>query len=78
MDKLISQYAKRAWGLPVATPSRLVLEHKDKNGMGIGSLMVDYVQLNAAYLVKALNDHGPLGCTTRSLLKQQHAALGGL
>ena len=46
--------------------------------MGIGSLTVDHVQLNATYLVKALNDHGPLGCTSRSLLKQQHAALGGL
>ena len=46
--------------------------------------MVDYVQSNAACLVKALNDHtylayrAPLGCTTCSLLKQQHTARGGL
>ena len=46
--------------------------------MGVTSLMVDYLQLTAAYLVRALNDKGPLGWTTRGMLQQQHTQLGGL
>ena len=76
-DTAIVKIAKKAYGLPAATPSNLVLREKDDNGMGISSLMVDYVQLNAAYLTRALNDEGPLGWTTRAMMRQQHTLAAG-
>ena len=46
--------------------------------MGLGSLMLDYVQLNGAYLTRALNDDGPLGWSTKALLKLQHERAAGM
>ena len=78
LDGLISRIAKRSMQLPLGTPTALVLEHRNRAGMGVTSLMVDYIQSNTSYLVKALNDEGPLGMITRSLIQLQHQHLGGL
>ena len=47
-------------------------------GLGLGSLLIDYAQLNGAYLTRALNDDGPLGWSTRALLKIQHERMAGM
>ena len=78
LDKLLIRLIKSAWGLPMSTPSQVVLEKLSKCGMGVQSLMVDYVQLVCSYLTRALNDPGPLGMTTRALLREQYKRLGGL
>ena len=41
-------------------------------------MLVDYVQLGTAYLVRALNDEGKLGAVTRAMLKAQAARLSRL
>ncbi len=40
--------------------------------------MVDYLQNVTAYLTRALNDQGPLGTLTRSMMKMQIEYLGGM
>ncbi len=44
--------------------------------MGIFSLMMEYTQITAATLTRALNDQEKLGCITRTLLPIQSALLG--
>ena len=56
----------------------LVLEQQVASGTGAQSLLVDYVQLGTAYLVRALNDEGKLGVVTKAILKAQAARLGRL
>ena len=54
-----------------------VLEQQAASSTGVQSLLVDYVQLGTAYLVRALNDEGRLGAVTKAILKAQaHAASG--
>ena len=78
LDGIISRTAKRALRLPMSTPTGLVLEQQAASGTGAQSLLVDYVQLGVAYLVRALNDEGKLGVVTKAMLKTQAARLGRL
>ena len=78
LDSIIFRTAKRALRLPMSTPTGLVLEQQIASGTGAQSLLVDYVQLGTAYLVRALNDEGKLGVFTKAILKAQAARLGRL
>ena len=53
----------------MSTPTELVLEQQAASGTAAQSLLVDYVQLGTAYLVRALNDEGKLGAVTKAILK---------
>lgn len=55
----------------MSTPTGLVLEQQSACGAGAQSLLVDYVQLGTAYLVRALKDDGKLGAVTKAMLKAQ-------
>ena len=78
LDAKMVKIAKKAYGLNGAAPNNLILEEKEKMGLGLTSLMVDYAQLNGAYLTRALNDDGPLGWSTKALLKFQHNIMMGM
>ena len=65
LDGIISRTAKRALRLP-STPTALVLEQQVVSGTRAQSLLVDYMQLGTAYLVRALNDEGKLGAVSKS------------
>ena len=78
LDSIISRTAKKALRLPTSTPTGLILEQQAASGTGAQSLLVDYVQLDTAYLVRAFNDEGKLGAVTKAILKAQAARLGRL
>lgn len=46
--------------LPLSTPTAMVLQERTKAGVGVTSLMIDYVHFTAAHLAYAPNDPGPL------------------
>ena len=71
LDSILARIAKKALGLPMSTPTALILKDRSKAGVGLMSLMVDNVQINSAYLTKALNDAGPLGRSTVALLQAE-------
>ena len=71
LDSIVARTAKRALRLPLSTPTGLVLQEKEACGAGIESLLVDFVQLGTAYLVRALNDQGKLGTVTKAILNAQ-------
>ena len=71
LDSLVACCAKRAMHLPGWAPNAMVHEDRDKAGMGITSMLTDYVQGSAAILTRALNDQGKLGAVTRALLPRQ-------
>ena len=75
LDSIISRTAKKALRLPMSTPIGPVLEQRAASGTKAQSLLVDYVQLGTAYLVRALNDEGKLGAVTTAILKAQVARL---
>ena len=78
LDSVIARIAKKSLRLPISTPNAMVFTETNHAGMGVQSLLVDYIQLNTAYLVRALNDEGPLGIISRALLQMQHQHLGGI
>lgn len=77
LDKTMALVTRRCLGLPASLPTAAVLSDAGDGGLGVGSFMADYVQLNCAGLTKALNDTGRLGRVTRALLRTQLARTGG-
>ena len=78
LDSILIRIAKKALGLPLSTPSAMILKDRNKGGVGLTSLMVDYIQANTAYLSKALNDKGLLGQSTKALLEAEKACIGNI
>jgi len=78
LDCILAKIVKRALHLPLYTPNAMVLQETDKMGLGVTSLMMDYVQSVTVYLTRALNDKGPLGTLTRSMMMLQTTYLGGM
>ncbi|MGL4649487.1 MAG: hypothetical protein ACRC1H_08755, partial [Caldilineaceae bacterium] len=76
LDRLLVRCVKRAYRLPGYTPNAMIQRAQSMGGMGFTSLRVSYTQLNLFYLVKALNDRGPLGQATRSMMQHQLAMAG--
>ena len=54
----------------------MILEDRDKAGVGLTSLSVDYVQLIARNLLLALNDKGAMGFINGSLMRLQDSIIG--
>ena len=71
LDGILARIAKKALGLPLSTPTALTLKDRSKAGVGLMSLMVDNVQVNAAHQIKALDDAGPLGRSTVAPLQAE-------
>ena len=76
IQSLNSILIRIAKNVPLSTPSAMILKVRNKGGVGLTSLMVDYVQANTAYLSKALNDKGPLGQSTKALLEAEKTCIG--
>ena len=77
LDAAVCRVSRSAWRVPQRTQTALVLRGREDAGVGQQSMMVDYVQILASSLTQALNDKGPLGESTRALLKWQQRAMGG-
>ena len=77
LDAILGRLVGMAFGLPRSTPTALVCRLHEDGGMGLQSLLVDYVQITASSLTQALNDDGPLGQSTRDLLLLQLQQFGG-
>ena len=77
LDKLLARCGKAAYCMPRSTPTSFLLEERQAAGMGVQSLMVDYVQQIAANLTMCLADEGPLGSSCRDLLEAQHTHASG-
>ena len=77
LDAAVCRVTRTAWRVPQRTQTAMVLRGREDAGMGQQSMMVDYVQILASSLTQALNDKGPLGESTRALLKWQQRAMGG-
>ena len=71
----MARCGKAAYCLP-NSPTARILDQRAAAGMGVQSLMVDYVQQVTAGLTRALTDDGTLGAATRDLLAAQHAWAG--
>ena len=78
LDRLICSIVRRCCRLPRSFPTASIHLPQASGGMGISSLMVDYAQVTAATLTRALNDTGRLGTITRALISLQHAQMGNL
>ena len=77
LDNKMAAVAKKAIGISRCMPNGMVLDSRDRVGMGVTSLFVDYGQLVSAHLTKSLNDEGPLGRSTRALHAWQHMTCKG-
>ena len=77
LDSILAGEIKKAFSLPSSTPNGLVCREQQDGGMGLQSLLVDYVQITASTLTHALNDKGPLGQSTRSLMLRQLQSSAG-
>jgi hypothetical protein len=75
LDSVLARTAKRCFGLQASAPTAAILLPHTHMGLGLGSLMTDYVQRCADMLVRSLNDDGRLGAVTGALMSiQQHLA----
>ena len=77
LDNKMAAIAKQVQRLPRGFPNGMVLESKERAGMGVGSLFVNYGQLSAAHLTRCFNDEGPLGQSTEALYVWQHQQCHG-
>ena len=76
MDQAIAAMTRKCCRLPKGFPGAGIHRPITEGGMGISSLMMEYTQITAATLTRALNDQEKLGCITRALLPIQSALLG--
>ncbi|GAB4816309.1 hypothetical protein N2152v2_003355, partial [Parachlorella kessleri] len=58
LDSLVASCAKRAMHLPSWVPNAMIHEDRDKAGVGVTSMLTDYVQGSAAALTRVLQQHG--------------------
>jgi hypothetical protein len=78
LDSVMVGVYKRAYRQRRSTPTAAVHEDPSRFGMGCTSLLVGYAHESTKQLTEAYNDGGAYGIITRSLLRQQARALGGL
>ena len=76
LDYKLIAIVKKALRLS-SMPNGSLLQSRDKAGMGVTSLLIDYGQLFAAHLTRSFNDEGPLGRSTRALYVWQHQSCHG-
>ncbi len=76
LDGLLRRLAKGAFGLPVSFPSAAVHGYRDKWGLRLESLYIQYAQICAKTLVDLTHSTGALGAVTPRLLKMQMKHMG--
>ena len=76
LDGMNARLCKKINGPSNSAPTAMILEDRDRAGVGLTSLSVSYAQLIARNLVLALNDKGALGFITGSLIRLQDSILG--
>ena len=82
LDSIMRSTVKTCCGLPNYIPSVAIHLGHDDMGMGIPSLLVDYVQYKVSALIHALQDTGRLGAVTRAMTelcvqKRGHVPMAG-
>jgi len=77
LDQCIAQVSRQCCRLMRGSSTSGILRGRQEAGLGIISLDVDYAQISAANLTRALRDDGRLGLTTTALLNGQIAKMGG-
>ena len=77
LDQCIAQVSRQCCRLMRGSSTSGILRGRQEAGLGIISLDVDYAQISAANLTRALRDDGRLGLTTAALLHAQIAKMGG-
>jgi hypothetical protein len=78
LDSVMVGIYKRAYRQRRSTPSAAVHEDHNRFGMGYKSLLASYAHESTKQITEAYNDAGAYGIVTRSLLRHQSGALGGL
>jgi ribonuclease HI len=78
LDKKIIQIAKRCMRLPKGMANAILHEDRHLGGLGVTSLLEDYVHLNTQCYVTLKNDQGRLGLVKRALEVKQRARTGNL
>jgi hypothetical protein len=78
LDRAIATIAKKCCNLSISTPNAAIHSHIEDAGMGITSLMVEYLQITTATITRGMNNKGKLGATTLALLMKQCEMLGDL
>ena len=78
LDRAVATIARKSAGLPTGMATAAMLRDREQAGLGVGSLAVEYAQVTARELTRALNDTGRLGLTTLRLLQAQCSALAGI
>ena len=78
LDRAIAVAVRKCCKLPKSFQNAAIHLSHTHAGMGVGSLMVEYVQVTTACLTRALNDTGRLGLVTRALMDLQHKQLSNL
>jgi hypothetical protein len=78
IDTVLASITRTCFNLDPSYPYNVILCPTDRNGIGLHSLMADYVQISAQTLTRALNDTEDLGTITRSMLKLQLPMYGNL
>ena len=78
LDRLYSRICKQAMGLPTCTPTAMIFEDREKGGMGMPSLEVDYSDMVTRSLTFSLLDDGQLGMVSQALLYLQNSIVGSV
>ena len=78
LDRLYSRICKQAMGLPTCTPTAMLFEDRQKGGMGMPSLEVDYADMVTRSLTLSLLDDGQLGTVSQALLYLQNSIVGSV
>jgi hypothetical protein len=64
LDAEFASIARTCCRLSLGTAHASIHLHHDHGGLGVHSLVEDYIQVTASSLVEVFNDSGPLGCRT--------------
>jgi ribonuclease HI/exonuclease III len=78
LDSCLCSITKQCLNLPRGLSNAAVMRDNGAGGLGVTSLLVDYVQQAGDALVRCLNDTEHLGCVGRALLDMQTRLLGDL
>ena len=78
IDTVLACIVRTCFNLDPSYPTNVILCPTERNGIGLHSIMVDYAQITAQTLTRALNDTGDLGIITKAMLQLQLSAYGNL
>ena len=67
---LLARVLRICMNLGHSYPTALILTPTDRGSVGLTSLLIDYTQISALTLTRALNDEGSLGTLTSGVLNQ--------